>query len=93
MPTSREQLLERIRKLLDRAKRDTGIEARRARDLARELMQRHGITAADVVLTDAAHVHFEHAPPAAAPAPSSRRSRPIPVRVKVGKGIEIRFEL
>lgn len=92
----REQLLERIRKLVDRAKRDAGAEARSARNLARVLMERHGITAADLELTDAPHVHFEttrHAGVEGGPTRPAKKSRPIPVRVKVGKGIEIRFEL
>lgn len=84
--TDREQLLERIRKLRERARRDVGAEARSARNLARTLMREHGITAADLELTDAPHIHVERAPANAPP----RKAR-IPVKVRVNVlGFDIR---
>jgi hypothetical protein len=94
---SSDQVVERIRKLLDRARRDASVEGNRARDLARKLMQQHGISAADLELVDGVvHSHFERAP--AAPSVDvdvmkSKKGKKIPVRVRVGRGIEIRFEL
>jgi hypothetical protein len=95
MTTTREQLLERIRKLLDRAKRDAGVEGRRAREVARRLMQQNGITAADLTLTSAPHVHFERSPARSVDVDVMKvnKGKKIPIRVRVGRGIEIRFEL
>jgi Protein of unknown function (DUF2786) len=89
MAADRAQVIERIRKLLARARADASAEARSAANLAGVLMRQHGIHAADLEVTDGPHVHFavEHKPERP-PAPTGA----IPVRVKIA-GLEIRFRL
>lgn len=88
-PDERPALLERIRKLQDRAKRDPrSAEGRTAANLARTLMKTHGITAAEL------------RPPAPArtipprpPGPPRPPRRPVPLTLDLDLGgIKIHWE-
>jgi len=79
MATERAEMLERIRKIRERAARDPrSAEGRTAANLARSLMERHGITAAEL------------RPPVPArtmPARPPRPPRPaLPIRVDLDLG-------
>lgn len=91
------QLFERILKLLARAAADRGPEAQSARNLARTLMQRHGITRADLSIRRPKTRPAAVAPRSPRDVPAARSTsigsdEPFEVRVKLG-GLEMRFKL
>ena len=104
MSTTREQLLERLRKLAARARAEIDSpEGRTARRKLRELMARYGITEVELGGRGGRRRASEPPQPAPTPRPPARPRRGgrrrasddalgVPVRLRVG-GIEVRFRL
>jgi hypothetical protein len=84
---TRDEAFERVKKLMERARTDVGPEARAARRLARELMEKYGITYTErvpKVRTSAQKSAVAHGP--------RRASTPATITLKVGN-VRIRWKL